>query len=455
MSLLIIIPAFLVTIGVLVTVHEFGHFWVARKLGIKVLRFSVGFGKPLFKRVSKDSDQIEYVVSALPLGGYVKMLDERECEEGCTIDPAELPRAFNRQTVWKRAAIVLAGPVANFLLAIFIYALVAMLGQDVRYAYIEPLANTPASVAGFQSGDLITSINENSITSMDEVPLRLMDEYLQDPAHINLRVKTQEGDTLQRTLNLADISLLKGKTDILEKIGMDIWYPPYDLIVAEVMPNSAAQQAGLLKGDKVISADNQAAKNVDKFIQYIKEHANKPVELKVERNGTIALVNVTPRQIDANKVQIGVAFKAPTELRDKLFFKQSFGPIEAFYRGIDKTWRTSTLSLKLLGRMVLGEVSINNISGPVTIAQFAGETAAMGLVTFLSFLAFVSVSLGVLNLLPIPMLDGGHLLYYLIEVIKGSPVSATVEAVGLKIGMAFIAGLMMLALYNDLMRLMN
>lgn len=455
MSLLIIIPAFLVTIGVLVTVHEFGHFWVARKLGVKVLRFSVGFGKPLLKRVSKDADKIEYVVSALPFGGYVKMLDERECEEGCTIDPIDLPRAFNRQPVWKRAAIVLAGPVANFILAILIYALVAMLGQDVRYAYIEVLPDTPAANAGFQSGDLITAINDNVVTSMDEVPLRLMDEYLQDPAHINVSVKTQEGDNLQHSLNLADTSLLKGKVDILEKIGMDIWYPPYDLVVADIASNSAAQQAGLLKGDKVISFDNQSANNIDKFIQYIKSHANSPVALKVERNGSTSIINVTPRRIDENKVQIGVAFKAPVELKDKLFFKQSFGPVDALYRGIDKTWRTSALSLKLLGRMILGEVSINNISGPVTIAQFAGETAAMGLVTFLTFLAFVSVSLGVLNLLPIPMLDGGHLLYYLIEVVKGSPVSADVEAVGLKIGMAFIAGLMMLALYNDLMRLMN
>lgn len=458
MSLLIIIPAFLVTIGVLVTVHEFGHFWVARKLGVKVLRFSIGFGKPLWKRVSKDADQVEYVVAALPFGGYVKMLDERECEEGYQIPEHDLPRAFNRQVVWKRAAIVLAGPMANFLLAIVVYAAVGMLGQDVRRPYIEPEAGTPAELAGFQSGDQVVSVEGKPIETLGEIPLRLIDGYFASPEHrVVVGVITQDGSDVERVMNLQGTALLEKDNDVMDKLGFAPWVPPFDLVVGQVLPDSPASKAGFLAGDKILQADGQAFSNPGLFSKYISEHDGKPVDLRVSRSNGVHDIQVVPEMDTEHKrPMVGIAFQPPPEsIKNELYFEQSFGLFESLGRGVTQTADMSIMTLKLMGRMLTGEVALKNISGPVTIAEFAGVTASAGLTYYLGFLAVVSVSLGVLNLLPIPMLDGGHLLYYLIEVVKGSPVSEQIEAAGFRVGMAIIAGLMMLALYNDFMRLIN
>jgi regulator of sigma E protease len=457
MNLLIMIPAFLVTIGVLVTVHEFGHYWVARKVGVKVLRFSVGFGAPLWRRVSKDADKVEYVVAALPLGGYVKMLDERECEEGCTIPPADLPRAFNRQPVWKRAAIVVAGPVANFLLAIFIYAVTFVIGVDAMHPVVDVRKDTPAALAGFQLGDEITSINGIGVDSWEDARMLLVEEYLKS-ARLDIGVMTQERVAAVRSLDLGDKPMFKEETDFLEKAGLSLWVR--GIGIAQVLPGTAAARAGLQAQDKILSIDGQQPDNAEHFVTYIQQHLGKPVSLEVQRGDNNLAIQVTPeaKQVDGKTVgSIGaaVARYMTDKARAQLLFTQSYNPLEALWQGVVKTKQMSIVTLKLMGRMVTGDVSIKNVSGPLTIAQFAGETASLGFVVFLGFLAIVSVSLGVLNLLPIPMLDGGHLFYYLIEVIKGSPVSAQVEAVGLKIGMAFVAGLMVLALYNDLMRLMN
>ncbi len=457
MSLLTIIPAFLVTIGVLVTVHEFGHFWVARKLGVKVLRFSVGFGKPLWKRVSKDADQIEYTIAALPLGGYVKMLDERECEEGVTIDPAELPRAFNRQPVWKRAAIVVAGPLANFILAILIYSFTFVLGVEALRPVVDVKPDTPAAVAGFQTRDQITAINGIAVQSWEDVHMLLVEEYLKSP-RMQITVTDEDNMTVQRVLELPDHSMFKNEANFLNQAGLSLWVPGVG--IGQVLPDKPAAKAGLEAGDKILSVDGKEPVNAQHFVTYIQQHLDKTVDLQVDRDGNQVSLILTPeaKQLDGKTVgSIGAAVGQymPESVRKELAFTQSYDPLEALWRGLVKTKQMSVVTLKLMARMVTGDVSIKNVSGPVTIAQFAGETASMGLMAFLGFLAIVSISLGVLNLLPIPMLDGGHLLYYLIEVVKGSPVSAQVEAVGLKIGMAFIAGLMMLALYNDLMRLMN
>jgi regulator of sigma E protease len=457
MSLLIIIPAFLVTIGILVTVHEFGHYWVARRLGVKVLRFSVGFGKPLWTRVSKDADRVEYVIAALPLGGYVKMLDERESDENSKIPEEELHRAFNRQVLWKRAAIVFAGPLANFLLAIAVYALTFVLGVDTFRPVVEVRKDTPAAVAGFQTGDTLTAINGEPVTSWDDLHMLLVEDYLKSP-RLEISVTTSEGNNVQRVLDLGDKPMFKDETDFLNKAGLGLWVR--GIGIAGVLEGSAAAQAGLQAGDKVLSVAGAAPQSVHGFIQIIQQHAEQSIALQIRRGDNDVSINVTPQSKELDGKTVGslganVGAYMTDAARAELAFTQRYGVFDALWRGVVKTKQMSVVTLKLMGRMLTGEVALKNISGPVTIAQFAGATASIGLGAFLGFLAIVSISLGVLNLLPIPMLDGGHLMYYLVEWVKGSPVSAEVEAVGFRIGMALIGCLMVLALYNDFMRLMN
>ncbi|QTR49904.1 RIP metalloprotease RseP [Candidatus Thiothrix anitrata] len=457
MSLLIIIPAFLVTIGILVTVHEFGHYWVARRLGVKVLRFSVGFGKPLWTRVSKDADRVEYVIAALPLGGYVKMLDEREFDENTQIPEKELHRAFNRQVLWKRAAIVFAGPLANFLLAIAVYALTFVLGVDTFRPVVEVRKDTPAALAGFQTGDTLTAINGEAVTSWDDLHMLLIEDYLTSP-RLEISVTTPEGNNVQRVLDLGDKPMFKDETDFLNKAGLGLWMR--GIGIAGVLEGSAAAQAGLQAGDKVLSVGGTAPQSVQDFIQIIQQHAEQTIALQIRRGDNDVSINVTPQSKDLDGKTVGslganVGAYMTDAVRAELAFTQRYGVFDALWLGMVKTKQMSVVTLKLMGRMLTGEVALKNISGPVTIAQFAGTTASIGLGAFLGFLAIVSISLGVLNLLPIPMLDGGHLMYYLVEWVKGSPVSAEVEAVGLRIGMALIGCLMVLALYNDFMRLMN
>ena len=457
MSLLIIIPAFLVTIGILVTVHEFGHYWVARRLGVKVLRFSIGFGKPLWKRVSQDADRVEYVLAALPLGGYVKMLDERECEAGCEIPPHELPRAFNRQVLWKRAAIVFAGPLANFLLAIVVYALTFVLGVDTFRPVVEVRADTPAAIAGFQTGDTLTAINGEPVASWDDLHMLLVEDYLKSP-RLEVSVTTADGNNAQRVLDLGDKPMFKDESDFLNKAGLSLW--TRGIGISGVLTGSAAEQAGLQAGDKVLSVAGTSPQSVHEFIQIVQKHAGQALSLQIRRGDGDVNLTVTPQSkvLDDKTVgSIGASIGPymTDAARAELAFTQRYGVFEALWRGVVKTKQMSVVTLKLMGRMLTGEVALKNVSGPVTIAQFAGATASIGLGAFLGFLAIVSISLGVLNLLPVPMLDGGHLMYYLIELVKGSPVSAEVEAVGFRIGMALIGCLMVLALYNDFMRLMN
>lgn len=455
-NLLIIIPAFLLTIGILVTVHEFGHFWVARRLGIKVLRFSVGFGKPLWTYVSP-KDQTEYVLAALPLGGYVKMLDEREGE----VAPEELHRAFNQQSVWTRMAVVVAGPVANFILAILIYFLVfSVTGNPAMYPLVKPIPDTPAALAGFKPGDKIVQINDQAVTTFEETAMSLVQEFLTGKS-IQVQVETQEGNPAERTLDLTNTALFKEEnSDVLNKVGLEPWSPKLDIMLGQIVPDSPAEKAGLQPKDKVLAVDGKKPESAESFVKYIQQHPNQPITLQVERASGITDVIVTPALKEKEGKQVGqvgagVGEIVPAELLPTLQFKQRLGIFDSALKSIQKTWQMLIVTLKLMGRMLTGEVSLKNISGPVTIAKYSGETASAGLPYYLGFLAVVSISLGVLNLLPIPMLDGGHLLYYVIEIVKGSPVSPRVEEYGLRFGMAVVGCIMVLALYNDIMRLMN
>ncbi|HPY39057.1 MAG TPA: RIP metalloprotease RseP [Thiolinea sp.] len=454
-NLLIALPAFLLTIGILVTVHEFGHFWVARKLGIKVLRFSVGFGKPLWTYVSP-KDQTEYVIAALPLGGYVKMLDEREGE----VPPEELHLAFNRQTVWKRLAVVAAGPIANFLLAILIYWVVfGVTGNPAMYPLVKPLPNTPAALAGFRPGDKIIQINGQPVSTFEESAMTLVESFLQDKT-LQVQVETQGGGAAERRLDLTEVALFKEENDVLSKVGLEPWAPKLDLMLGQIVPGSPAEKAGLQPKDKVLAVDGNKPESADAFVKYIQQHADKPITLQIERASGLTDITVTPALKEKEGKQVGqvgagVGEVVPPEVIANLQFKQRLGPIDSFTKSVQKTWQMSVVTLKLMGRMLTGEVSLKNISGPVTIAKYSGETASAGLPYYLGFLAVVSISLGILNFMPIPMLDGGHLLYYVIEIVKGSPVSPRFEEYGLRFGMAVVGCIMVLALYNDIMRLMN
>lgn len=454
-NLLIILPAFLLTIGILVTVHEFGHFWVARRLGVKVLRFSVGFGKPLWAYVSP-KDKTEYVLSALPLGGYVKMLDEREGE----VPAEELHRAFNRQSVWTRMAVVVAGPLANFILAVLIYFFVfGVTGNPAMHPLVKPIKDTPAALAGFQPGDKITQVNEQPVATFEETAMTIVEEFLVTKS-IKIQVETKEGNLAERSLDLSNTPLFKEENDVLSKIGLEPWAPRLDLMLGQIIPGSAADKAGLQTKDKVLKVDGSKPENAESFVKYIQQHPNQAIVLQVERATGVSDITVTPALKEKDGKQVGqigagIGEVVPVELLPTLQFKQRLGLVDSVTKSFEKTWQMSIVTLKLMGRMLTGEVSLKNISGPVTIAKYSGETASAGLPYYLGFLAVVSISLGVLNLLPVPMLDGGHLLYYVIEIVKGSPVSPRVEEYGLRFGMAVVGCIMVLAVYNDIMRLIN
>jgi regulator of sigma E protease len=446
---------FIVAIGVLVTFHEFGHYWVARKMGVRVLRFSVGFGKPLFTwtRATEMGD-IEYVIAAIPLGGYVKMLDEREAD----VREEDRKYAFNNKPLTSRAAIVVAGPAFNFILAIVFYWFVFVSGITVDRPLVgAPEVDSIADVAGFEVKDEILKVQDVEIKSWNGFRLAILDQGL-DGGSLEILIKNKDGASHTRSMELGKTKLLDDKGDILKKLGFSQWWPDLLPEIGGVIEGGAAEKAGMQAGDIIRVVNNEPVEDWQTIVEMIKSNNEQAMLFVIERGSERKEISITPevREIDGEKRKyVGIYQHFPEELKDELQLRLEYNVFEALPIAIEKTWDMSILTLRVLWKMVTGEASLANISGPVTIATYAGLTAKIGLNTFIGFLAVISISLGVLNLLPIPMLDGGHLFYYLIEAIKGSPVSEAFEMRGQQIGIALLAMLMFIALFNDFQRLMQ
>lgn len=443
--------AFLGAITVLVFIHEFGHYWVARQCGVKVLRFSIGFGKVIYTRVIGET---EWVVSLIPLGGYVRMLDEREE----AVPAAEREYAFNNKPVWQRMAIVAAGPMANFLLAIVLYWVVMLHGVP---GFKPTLGDIPvgssAAMAQLQPGETLLRINDEPVPSWQDVRWALLDLALKQE-EVRIEGLARNGATQMHTLNLSGLAAKDLDGDFLDKLGLHLYQPTILPVVGQFAPNSVAQAAGLQQGDVITHANAQPIADWRALVAMISSHANQSLRLNIQREGHVLTLTVTPRaevQQGQTVGKLGIGPKINQAEWDAQWVEVSYPLLPALSQAVRKTWETSAVSLKMFGKMLSGQVSVKNLSGPVTIADYAGQSAKMGWVAYLGFLALISISLGVLNLLPVPLLDGGHLLYYAAEWIKGSPVSERAWEVGQKIGIALVGTLMVFAFYNDLSRLIS
>jgi regulator of sigma E protease len=443
--------AFVVAIAVLVVFHELGHYVVARWFDVKVLRFSFGFGKVLYAR-RFGKGETEWVISAIPLGGYVKMLDEHEGE----VAEPELPRAFNRKPVVQRMAIVVAGPIANLLLAVVLYFFLYLSGvPGIKPVLGDVPANTPAAEAGLQSKQTIISINGQPVPSWQEIRWVLLDLVLQKkPAHLELR--TPEGERLYREVAVNTLVPADLDGDFLKKLGLQPFEPPVYPIIGKLVDGGAAQKAGMQVNDRVLRVDGQDVALWTDWVTIVRSHPGKTIDVEFERSGATMKLSLTPEVFDEDGKtvgRVGAAAYIDKAAFEAMLTEVSLPPLEALREAARKTWETGVVSLKMMGRMVIGEISLKNLSGPITIADYAGQSAHMGLGAYIGFLALISISLGVLNLLPIPLLDGGHLLYYSVELIKGSPVSEGLWEAGQKVGIALLATMMAFALYNDISRL--
>ncbi|TPG80596.1 sigma E protease regulator RseP [Pseudomonas arsenicoxydans] len=450
MSALYMIVGTLVALGVLVTFHEFGHFWVARRCGVKVLRFSVGFGMPLLRW--HDKKGTEFVVAAIPLGGYVKMLDEREGE----VPADQLDHSFNRKSVRQRIAIVAAGPIANFLLAMVFFWVLAMLGSEqVRPVIGAVESGSIAAKAGLTAGQEIVAIDGEPTTGWASVNLQLV-RRLGESGSLQLLVREQ-GSTTDSPRELMLDKWLKGadEPDPIRSLGIRPWRPALPPVLAELDPKGPAQAAGLKTGDRLLALDGRALDDWQQVVDTVRMHPDTKIMLRVERDGAQIDVPVTLAARGESKAPtgyMGAGVKA-VDWPPEMIREVSYGPVAAIGEGARRTWTMSVLTLDSLKKMLFGELSVKNLSGPITIAKVAGASAQSGVADFLNFLAYLSISLGVLNLLPIPVLDGGHLLFYLIEWARGRPLSDRVQGWGIQIGISLVVGVMLLALVNDLGRL--
>ncbi len=438
----------LVTLGLLITFHEFGHFIVARRLGVRVLRFSVGFGKALLTRVG--SDGTEYVLAAIPLGGYVKMLDEREGD----VAPAEAHRAFNRQPLGARMAIVAAGPVFNLVFTVFALWLMFVVGKP---DFLPLVGRTQgiAAEAGFARGDRVVDVGGRPVSTWSEASLAIATRSLdRDP--LPVRVIDGLGAERLRTLSFASLPA-NGEPASLRALGFNVRQFELPALVGAVAPGSPAATAGIRVGDRVVELAGRRIATFDQLAEQMQaQAAGKAVAVVVERGGGLQRLAVTPQAETGEDgvpvIRIGIGHK-PTQARHDT--EQRYGPLAAIPAAMRETWNMTRDTYTILGKLLTGQASLRNISGPISIAQYADTSANMGVAWFLSFLAMVSLSLAVMNLLPIPILDGGHLLYYLIELVKGSPVTERTLVVGQFVGLAMLVGLMGLAFFNDIQRLIS
>ncbi len=450
---MITLLAFVGAIALLVVFHEYGHYWVARRCGVKVLRFSLGFGNVIYSKRFAGKDT-EWVISAFPLGGYVKMVDEREE----AVAPEDLPYAFNRKPVLQRMAIVVAGPLANFLLAIVLYWGLFIHGvPGLKPMLGEVPAGTPAAIAQLQSGETILSINGEAIPSWQELHWRLLDLALQQ-GEVRIEAKDASGTSLLHVLDMSGLAAKDLDGDFLDKLGLHLYQPVILPVIGDVAEGSVAQRAGLQAGDRILHANGVPVQRWMEIVEVLRAHPGQKVLLDIQRGEKTLNIAVVPQAVtESGKTvgKIGAAPEVDKQAWQAMFTEVSYGPLEALIQSLRKTWETSAISLKMMGKMVIGEVSMKNLSGPITIADYAGQSAKMGVVAYLSFLALISISLGVLNLLPIPLLDGGHLLYYVAELLKGSPVSEQSWEIGQKIGIALLGTLMVFAIYNDINRFVS
>jgi regulator of sigma E protease len=445
--------SFLVALGILIVVHEYGHYLAARLCNVRVLRFSVGFGRSLFTwRLGRDAT--EWTIAAIPFGGYVKMLDEREAP----VDAREVHRAFNRQGVGRRFLIVIAGPVFNFLFAIAVYAGLYMHGlPEARPVLAAPAAGTLAQTAGFAAGDTVRSVEGSAIATWQDLRWRVLQGALQREA-LGFEVEEARGGIATRVLDLRQFPSEAVESDAMERIGLRLYRPPLPPVIGRVVAGSAAERAGLRAQDRVLRADGKALATWEQLVQAVRERPATVLRLAVERGDAQTSVDVLPDAVTENGVRIGrigVAPDIPAAESERIVVRVSYGPLDSLVKAAAKTWDISIFSLKMLGRMVIGEVSWKHLSGPVTIADYAGQSAQLGWLAYATFLALISISLGVLNLLPVPLLDGGHLMYYSIEILKGSPVSERAMELGQRVGMALLLVVMAFAFYNDLNRLFS
>ncbi len=445
--------SFLAALTLLIFVHELGHYLVARWCGVKVLRFSIGFGRPLISwRVG--ADRTEWVVSAIPLGGYVRMLDERE-PASLPIPEQDLPRAFSRQSLARRSAIVAAGPIANFLLAIALYLSLNLIGVIEPVAVVgQPPAGSSAASAGVLEGDRIVAIDGRELRSWNELRLRMIDPVIERRA---ARLEIDRAGARQ-TIDVQTAALPAGEIerDFLRSLGLDL--AGGRVLVASVLADSAALRAGLQAGDEVLAAAGTSLMRAAQLIEVIRAHPGKPLVLDIRRGSDDLRIEVIPEAKPSDRAdeagrsigRIGASISHRVET-----VEVRYGGLEALGKATRKTWDMSVFSLRMLGKMFTGELSWRNLSGPVSIADYAGQSARVGWYAYVSFLALISISLGVLNLLPIPVLDGGHLVYYALEALRGRPLSERVVELTQKAGLAMIAAMMVLALFNDLTRLIG